>query len=225
MKNIKSVILPKYSSPGYEPVAFGVHRNSRAGNYCICLTADDMNEFILDALLPQYGLNCTNDYYGQEIVTENGTVCIAEFETSKDSLADLQRIMNFASAVGKEIVDYEVNGNTLLGVRTGEVSFTAGGVARTVPVFSVRTDGSGMLSFEPRYPDIPFTAEMGRCIASKDIPAEMDYKAVLIQGFRAYMILEYKGVTLGFEYGFDEKAFLGMIKGKLFIERLRGYIR
>ena len=66
---------------------------------------------------------------------------------------------------------------------------------------------------------------MGKCIASKDIPGSMDYRAVLIQGYRAYMILDYQGVALGFEYGFDEKGFLGMIKGKLFLNRLRGYIR
>lgn len=69
MKDINSIKLPKYSGESYEPIAFGVYHNKKSRNYCICLTADDMNEFIMEALLSQYSLGCA-EYCGEEKVID-----------------------------------------------------------------------------------------------------------------------------------------------------------
>ena len=154
------------------------------------------------------------------------TVCIAEFETGSDTLKDLQKILCLASAVGKEIADIDFDLGDVLSVRTGDVTFPVKGGEMTLPVYSVREDiYNGMLNFAKRYPDIPFTNNMAKCIGSVEIPGDCDYKAVLIQGFRAYLLLEYKGQIIAFVYGFDEKKYLGMVKGKQMLSGIRGYER
>jgi hypothetical protein len=226
MKDIKSVELEKYSSGDYERVAFRVFHNKAGRNYCICITADEMDEMILDDLMTQYELNCTNDHCGEETVIDGKKVCIAEFETQRDTLPDLQKIMNFASVVGREIVDFDIDGNYLLCVRTGNAVFGQDGRLVKVPVYSVREDlAGGMLSFCERYPDKEFTAEIGRIIDSQFLPEDVKFRAVLLQGFRAILILEHKGETTGFVYGFRERKCLRLDKGKNLLTIVRGYPR
>ena len=74
MKDIKSVELEKYSGGDYERVAFRVFHNKAGRNYCICITADEMDEMILDDLMTQYELNCTNDHCGEETVIDGKKV-------------------------------------------------------------------------------------------------------------------------------------------------------
>lgn len=225
MRDIKSVDLPKYTGGDYEHIGFRVYRNKAAKNYCLTLTADEMNEFIMERLLEQYSLNCTK-HCGEQTEIDGKTVCIAEFETGDDTLKDLQKILCLASAVGKEIADIDFDLGDVLSVRTGDVTFPVKGGEMTLPVYSVREDiYNGMLSFTNRYPDIPFTNNMAKCIGSVEIPGDCDYKAVLIQGFRAYLLLEYKGQIIAFVYGFDEKKYLGMVKGRQMLSGIRGYER
>ncbi len=214
MKNIKSAELPKYSGEEYEQVAFRVYHDKRRRKYCVCLTAEDMDKSILDVLTKQYHLNLIGGISGTMINGKN--VCTAELETERDTLADLERILNVATAAGREITVINVCGVDILCVRTGSTTFRLdNGKETSVPVYGIRRDEhAGMLGFNERYPEIPFTANIGEKISAMPLPHVCKYRAVLIQNYRACLILEYNGGTQALNYGFDSPKCLGVLKDK-----------
>jgi hypothetical protein len=172
-----------------------------------------MEKSVLDMLTGQYHIESPEI---RRTMKDGRLVSAAELVTERDTLADLERILNIASAVGREIEVINVCGLDILCVKTGETTFKLdNGKETTVPVYGIRRDEyAGMLGFNERYPEIPFTANIGEKISAMPLPHVCKYRCVLIQLYRACLILEYKGVTQALNYGFDSPKCLGVLKDR-----------
>ena len=154
MKEIKPLKLQKYREDAYAEIAFEIYHNKKQNNYCFCFEADDMenDEYLLEDLLDQYSLSCT-EYYGQEVNIGSETKHIAEVETLSDDKECLLQILNFSTIAGKEIISYAEGMYDCFGVKYADSNFSVNGTKIHVPIAGERNDRSGMISFETIYPE------------------------------------------------------------------------
>ena len=233
-KEIRIVELPKYSGSDYEHIAFGVYKNKKAGNYCLCMTASEgirRRDELLDAIMDEYTLSCA-EYCGEYVEINGEKIWTAELETDGDEIGDLMRILCVATADRREITAFPVecdpNGgeDVFLCVKLG------GGVkVRTTrepsydfpEIYGVRSDPyNGMMNFEPRYPEPAFVEQLKELLAKETFPGGKVYKAILINGFNAFLITLLRHRTVALMIEFNKKKVSRIVKGEEMIRLIRG---
>ncbi len=125
----------KYLSENYVKVNdCGVYHNLQNNDYCLCFETDTTEQYPLEDLLDMYFFSC-GEYYGNEVIINNETKILVEFET--DSEKDLKNITDFCSAFGKEIVNFTLgDGVAYLGISYGLSDITINNIPVNVPVVS-----------------------------------------------------------------------------------------
>lgn len=223
LRNINIAVLEKYRNPAaYEKVMPGIYKNLQNGKYCFCFSADCIDQYPLEDLLAQYSLNCTNDYCGEEVQIDGQTIWLAELETDGD-FPHLIKLLNCATMIGKEIVDFSLNGHAILCVDYGTTDCIVNNKVVRVPILGCRHDPWGAMTFNIRYPEMQLKA---RFINMKyDIPAVLPesiaYKALLLKNYFAYLVYTENG-----EYHalvFNQQRVLRNEKGNALISSIRGY--
>ena len=114
---------------------------------------EEADQYPLEDLLTQYSLNCT-DLYGQESQVNDTLKYLVEVETLSSAKADLISILNFSTILNKEIVNYVKGKYEYLAEKRCMSSFYMGNQKVEVPVLAYRSDNSGMVSFQNKYPEV-----------------------------------------------------------------------
>lgn len=197
MKNIKLVKLDKYKPDNYNEISYGIYLNKSANNYCFCFEADVVDQYPLEDLLDQYGVNCT-EYYGQGTIIDGEKKNIVEVETLSSNKIDLIKILNFSTIVDKEIINVAYNGSELLVINYGESNIIINEKEIHIPIVGYRNDRSGMVCFELKYPEAQYKKQFtdGHSI-SIDIDNfnENNFKYILLKDSKATIIYENNNKT------------------------------
>ena len=153
MQVLGSYVLEKYQTEKFEPIIYDIYHNKGEDNYCFCFEiTEEADQYPLEDLLTQYSLNCT-DFYGQGSQVNGALKYLIEVETLSSDKADFISILNFSTILNKEIVNYVKGKYEYLAEKRCMSSFYMGAQKVEVPVLAYRSDNSGMVSFQNKYPE------------------------------------------------------------------------
>lgn len=199
MRNITLHHLEKYDdTAAYAEVAYGICKNLKKSNYCICIEADKIPRYPLRCMMEQFRLTFVKG--GTPTETEiNGTPrMFAELETRDDSIDAFSKMVNFATAVGNTVVNFRLSGYDMLGVELATTNCVINGQQVNVPFIGCREDHTwGDLNFCIRTPEPGLrTAFQGGSVF--DLPQlneKCKIRAVVTRRYFAFLIYMEKQVN------------------------------
>ena len=204
MKNIKLRELEKYNNIDYGYIDFGVYFNHLTKKYHLAieykLHGYEDPQYPLSFFLEKYGLTCTEEFNGTEIV-ENGEIkAVAEIITESDTRLDLLKILSLSSIVEKEVtfVEYEDYYMLVLIYGIGKVFFDDR--YAEVPVVGSRNSEYGLDNFEYDKDEYASYKKLAESISiDANVSSQSKLQYVLLTGEKVDLVFydeyEYKVVT------------------------------
>ena len=209
MQVLGSYALEKYQTEKFEPIIYDIYHNKGEDNYCFCFEiTEEADQYPLEDLLTQYSLNCT-DLYGQGSQVNGAWKYLVEVETLSTDKADFISILNFSTILNKEIVNYVKGKYECLAEKRCMSSFYMGNQKVEVPVLAYRSDNSGMVSFQNKYPEWQLT---NLFLEDKKYDIECldgEWTCIELLNGKANLILN-NSQDEYFQYIFDLKGFQGV---------------
>ena len=223
MRNITLHHLEKYDdTAAYAEVAYGIYKNIKRSNYCICLEADKIPRYPLRCMMEQFRLNCTRGGSAQEIEVNGVVRMIAELETRDDSIESFSKMVNCATAVGNSVVNFRLSGFDMLGVELGTTNCVINGQPVKVPVIGCREDGIwGDLNFCTRYPEVTLRIAFqgGSVFDLPQLNEKCKIRAVVTRRYFAFLIYMEKQTNKALVFN-DKKMLLWESEGDRLEEEL-----
>lgn len=153
-QTIQNVVVPdKYNDPAaYAPVGgCGVYQNLQNGCFCLCFHSDPAVKFPAGKLMDSvtgHKLHFVKGYSRKKTVIGGQDRILQEVETEDGSIDSLKKLLNFATAIGKDMVLYDIGGYDLLCRKFGETDCTVNGIPMQVPLYAAKQVPFGTISYQ-----------------------------------------------------------------------------